>query len=86
MIPAPYRRYTDNRKEYSAEGTTVGQMVKNLVREYPEMEPRLLDENGRTRSYVHIFIGERDIRKLQGLQTPVDADTVIKIIPAIAGG
>jgi molybdopterin converting factor small subunit len=46
----------------------------------------LLDEQGRLRSFVNLYVGDEDIRYLDGEATPLrDGDTV-SIIPAIAGG
>jgi molybdopterin converting factor small subunit len=45
-----------------------------------------LDEQGKIRSFVNVFVGDEDIRNLQQDQTPIKEDTVISIVPAIAGG
>jgi molybdopterin converting factor small subunit len=45
-----------------------------------------LDEQGKLRSFVNVFVGEDDIRNLQQEQTLVKEETVISIVPAIAGG
>ena len=37
------------------------------------------------RIFVNIFVGDEDIRDLQQEQTAVKEDTVVSIIPAIAG-
>jgi molybdopterin converting factor small subunit len=86
LIPAPYRRYTGNESEYRCSGDTVGTVMRALVRDYPEMKPRLFDDRGNVRKYVHVFIGDRDIRATGALDTPVHEETVIKLVPAIAGG
>jgi molybdopterin converting factor small subunit len=46
----------------------------------------LLDENGRIRSFINIFVGDNDIRDLEQEKTEVKNDTLISIVPAIAGG
>jgi len=86
LIPSPYRRFTDNESEYRSEGQTVGEAMREFVQMYPAMGQKLLTEEGQMRSYVHVFIGDRDIRFLRGMNTPVDAETLIRLVPAIAGG
>jgi adenylyltransferase/sulfurtransferase len=60
--------------------------MDDFVRKYPDMQPRIFDKAGKIRSSMHIFINRQDIKMLQGLDTPVHADTEIRLIPAIAGG
>ncbi|MFQ3664064.1 MAG: MoaD/ThiS family protein, partial [Chloroflexaceae bacterium] len=41
---------------------------------------------GRLRSFVNLYVGDEDIRFLQGEETPLSAGETVSIIPAIAGG
>jgi len=86
LIPELYRKFTFNESECRFGGDTVGIVLKRFAAEYPEMGRRLFDDKGSMRSYVHVFIGKRDIKTMQELRTPVDDHTVVKLIPAIAGG
>jgi molybdopterin converting factor small subunit len=47
---------------------------------------RLLDGNGDLHRFVTIFVGEEDVRLLKGLETPLDDQAEVSIIPAMAGG
>jgi molybdopterin converting factor small subunit len=49
------------------------------------MRDRLLDEKG-VRRFVNIYVGEEDIRFLEGLKTELKAGDSVSIVPAIAGG
>jgi molybdopterin converting factor small subunit len=46
----------------------------------------LFDGGGRLRSFVRIYVGDEDIRALGGDKTPLKHDSVVSILPAIAGG
>jgi sulfur-carrier protein len=35
---------------------------------------------------VNVFMGEEDIRFLEGLGTPVTTGAVVSVVPAVAGG
>ncbi len=86
VIPTPLRKFTDQQREYETDASTVKESLVKLTEAYPELEENLLDENGEVRSYVRIYIGDDEIGELQNGETPVEEDTVISIVPAIAGG
>ena len=86
LIPSTLLRFTENRRDLQVGGETVGQVLDSLAHRYPELGARIYDERGGVRSSVHVFVGERDIGLLRGPETPVRDDTVIRLIPAIAGG
>ena len=43
-------------------------------------------EDGRLYGFVNVFVGEAECRTLEGLATPLAADTVVSVVPAVAGG
>ena len=68
------------------DGSTVRSLLLELDRRYAGLLDRICEGRADLRSYVNIYINERDIRSLKGLDTVVgDGDTVF-IVPAIAGG
>ncbi len=86
IIPTPLRKFTNNTARLQVGPGTIESTVQELTRDFPDLRKHLLDESGRIRSYVNIFIGSNDIRDLQHEQTAVKEDAVISIVPAIAGG
>ena len=84
-IPTPLRAFTDGAADISVAGGTVGEALKNLVDQHPELRAHLFNED-ELRSFVNIFIGDEDIRFLQGLDTEIEANENLRIIPSIAGG
>ncbi len=85
-IPTPLRTLTGGADEVSAAGATVGEVIETLEKAHPGIRDRLLDDKGAVRRFVNIYVGEEDIRFLEGLQTQLKAGDQIAIIPAIAGG
>ncbi|HYO51403.1 MoaD/ThiS family protein [Archangium sp.] len=85
-IPTPLRNFTRNQAEVHVSGATVGEVLRNLDKDFPGISTRLLDENGTVRRYINIFHNDEDIRFLSELATPVAEEDCINIIPAIAGG
>ena len=56
-----------------------------LDRQHPGLRDRLLDDKG-VRRFVNIYVGEDDVRFLEGLRTELKAGDALSIVPAIAGG
>ncbi len=85
-IPTPLRKLTAGKDEVRVMGETVGEVIKNLEKEFPGFRERLFDEQGALRRFINIYLNEQDIRFLNQLETRVQEESVISIIPAIAGG
>ena len=86
IIPTPLRKYTDNQATFQTDAITVAQAIEELTEEFPNISAQILDANGKVRSFIKIFVGEDDIRGLDGDETIIEDKTVVSIVPAIAGG
>lgn len=86
IIPTPLRKFTNNTARINIQANNVKGVVNELTYNFPDLKKHLLDENGNIRSFVNVFVGDEDIRNLQQEQTPIKEETVISIVPAIAGG
>lgn len=86
IIPTPLRKFTNNTAKVNITATTVDEAVKDLTHNFPDLKKHLLDEQGNLRSFVNVFVGDDDIRNLQQTATALKEDSVISIVPAIAGG
>lgn len=84
-IPTPLRVYTGNQAQVTVQGATIGAVLADLTAQYPELRPHLFNGE-KLRSFVNVFVGEEDIRFLNGLDTGIDEKDAIRIIPSIAGG
>ena len=84
-IPTPLRAYTDGASDINVSGETVGEALSNLVDRHPDLRAHLFQDD-ELRSFVNIFIADEDIRFMQGLDTEIDAEDSLRIIPSIAGG
>ena len=84
-IPSPLRAYTENEAVVSVGGETIGAALDDLTARYPELRQHLY-EGDQLRNFVNVFLGDEDIRFLDGLETEIDPDDSLRIIPSIAGG
>jgi sulfur-carrier protein adenylyltransferase/sulfurtransferase len=85
-IPTPLRRFTGEVSKVDVKGATVKQLLDALLAKHQGLRPHLLDEKGKLRNFVNVFVNETDIRSVKGEDTPVRDDDVVMLVPAIAGG
>jgi len=85
-IPTPLRSYTNGQVEVTLNGGNVSEVMQQLVEKYPTLKPHLFNGDGQLRPFVNLFVGENNINDLQGLDTPLDNNTRVILIPSIAGG
>ncbi len=85
-IPTPLRPYVGGKAEVAAAGDTVGAVLDDLTRQYPELAKHLYADNGELRSFVNVFLGQENVRSLSGIRTPVKDNDQLRIVPSMAGG
>jgi len=85
-IPTPLRGFTGGADEVPVEGTDVRQVLLHLVNHHRGLERQLFRADGELREFINIFLGDRNIRSLDGLDSRVEAAAVVNIVPAVAGG
>ena len=85
-IPTPLRKVTNGEANVSAEGGNVREMIEDLERQFPGMRERLCDDDGALRRFVNVFVGDEDIRFMEGLDTALEDGVQVSIVPAVAGG
>lgn len=84
-LPTPLRRFTNQQKTLEVEAATVREALDGLMAQFPDTRKVLFTEAGELKSFMRIFVGDRDIESLQGLDTPLSADSSIAVFPPIAG-
>jgi MoaD family protein len=85
-IPAALRAFTDRRPTVEVAGATVGEALGAFVDEYPDLRAHLYEDGGELRSFINLYVGERNIRQTGGLDTPLKDGDRLTLVPAIAGG
>ena len=86
LIPTPLRPFVGGRDAVQLEGGSVGELLDRLTGEHAPLRPHLFADDGRLRSFVNVYVNDRDIRQLAQRDTPVKAGDTVSIIPSIAGG
>lgn len=85
-IPAPLRNYTDSQSVVAVSGTTVGAAVTSLTEQHPKLRQHLYTDSGELRAFVNLFLAGEDVRYLQGLDTELNENDELRIVPSVAGG
>ncbi len=84
-IPTALRTLTGGEEAVSAEAANVRELVDNLESNHAGLKERLVDDKG-VRRFVNLYVGDEDIRFLDGLDTELKDGDEVSIVPAIAGG
>ena len=85
-IPTPLRAYTSGQSEVSVGGTKISEALNDLTSQFPAIKPHIFSEGGELRPFVNLFVGENNIKDLQGVDTAIKDGDKIMLIPSIAGG
>lgn len=85
-VPTILRSYTGGEAEVAASGATLNDVLHDLETRHTGILTRVLDENGKIRRFVNIYVNEEDVRFEQGLATEINDGAQISILAAVAGG
>jgi molybdopterin converting factor small subunit len=86
-IPTILRPLTGGAAEVPVDGaTTLAELIDSLDADHPGVRARVIDDDGRLRRFVNVYVGDEDVRFAGGLETPTPDGTSVSIIPAVAGG
>jgi molybdopterin converting factor small subunit len=85
-IPTILRTYTGGSADAAVSGENLAEALADLDRQYPGIGARVLDDEGRLRRFVNVYVNDDDVRFLEDLGTPTPDGASISIIPAVAGG
>jgi sulfur-carrier protein len=88
-VPTILRTYTKGEADVTvsvAEDATLAAVVAALDADYPGIAARVLDDSGKIRRFVNVYVNDDDVRFADGLDTPTPNGAKVSIIPAVAGG
>jgi molybdopterin converting factor small subunit len=85
-VPTILRTYTGGASEVTAEGEDLAAVLDDLEARYAGIRARIVDETGSLRRFVNVYVGNDDVRFLDGLGTKTPEGTKVSVIPAVAGG
>jgi sulfur-carrier protein len=85
-FPALMKYYVDNQSEFFAVGTTVAELLDNIIARYPTLKTHMFDSKGDLRRHFNIFVNGVHLRELDGMQTPLKESDKVILMASAAGG
>jgi molybdopterin converting factor small subunit len=85
-IPTVLRPRAGGESVVTVAAGTIADVVAGLDAAHPGFASVLLEKDGSLKRFVNLFVGDEDVRYLQGLDTPVPDGSEVVILPAVAGG
>ena len=85
-IPTMLRPSVGGNATITADGATIGEIVKELVAMYPGLAGQVITDDGSLHKFVNVYLNDDDIRYLGKLDTKVGDGDTVSILPAVAGG
>ena len=85
-ISATLRSFFGRNSKLSASKDNVKDILGWLTDEYPESKKILFDENGKLRSFIRIYVGEKEVTEKDGWNEKISDMEQVLLLPAIAGG
>lgn len=86
QLPANLRMLIGQHGALEIPGATAGEVVHQLVSKFPDLHSQLFNDRGQLHSYVNVFIEQQSIRELNHLETPIEPQSKLLILTALAGG
>jgi len=81
-LRAPLSELAGGKRELRLDGATVADVLRALEREHPDIQGWILDEHGRIREHINVFVNREHGRE----ETGVGAEDRLHVLPAISGG
>jgi molybdopterin converting factor small subunit len=82
-LPTVLRPFAGGAEQVEVDAATVAEAFAALD---PVLRRRLTDEQGAIRRHVNIYLGNDNIRDLNGLDTTLTPGDELLILPSVAGG
>ncbi len=85
-LPTVLRHHAAGQSSVKANGSTIGEVFDDLVRQFPLLAGQVITEDGTLHKFVNVYRNDDDVRFLDKLATTVSDADVVTILPAVAGG
>jgi len=85
-IPPVLRAQAGGAKTLEMAGSTVGEVLAELVAAHRELRAQLFTDEGKLSRFVNVYVDGQDVRYTGELATAVGERDEVVILPAMAGG
>jgi molybdopterin converting factor small subunit len=81
-LRAPLKDLVGGNREVTVDGASVGEVLRALERQHPRIVGWVLDEHGRVRTHVNVYVDGERVRE----DAPVAESATVHVLPSISGG
>jgi molybdopterin/thiamine biosynthesis adenylyltransferase/molybdopterin converting factor small subunit len=85
-VPTSWRRFTGGKARLEHDSPDVRSLLAWLGTEHPSLEREMFDASGNLHRFVNVYVNDHGIDHLNGLETSLDREDEVAVIPAMAGG
>ncbi|HSO11154.1 MAG TPA: MoaD/ThiS family protein [Anaerolineales bacterium] len=78
--------YTDKKTHFEVSGATALEAVQSAAETYPQLKFHVFDKDGNLRRHINLFVNDVHVKELNGNETEVGENDVVRILAAAAGG
>ena len=85
-VPNVISYYTEKQTQFEVSGSTALEAVQSAVEKYPALKFHVFDSGGNLRRHIYLFVNDVSVKELDGTETIVGEQDVVRILAAAAGG
>jgi sulfur-carrier protein len=85
-VPYPLRELTKGLGTVELRANNLASAIDELNRRYPGLAYRVLDDQGRLRRFVNVFVNDESVSDRAPSEVPLHPGDEVTILPSVAGG
>lgn len=85
-LPSLLANCTGGARDVTVEAATLQGSIDALLAGWPLLRPHLLDERGRLREHVNLFLNDQNVRWIDDWNRPLSPGDTVTVIQAVSGG
>ncbi len=86
LLPRALLEYSSGKDSLELSAITLAEALAQLNAQYPGLGERILDDQGRIRKFVHVFVNNDSVSHLEPEAVSLHEGDTVHILPSLAGG
>ncbi len=86
LLPRALLEYSGGEDFVDISARTLAEAITKLGSRLPGIRERVLDDQGRVRKFVHVFVNQESVAHLNPESVPLKPGDTVHILPSVAGG